>query len=188
LQNAVQVYDLEKRVFARGGEGTRDATESAFVCKDGYVFLAAPLALSASWAGLLAWMEEEGFDGLARLRSADWADRPTRARALMHREFRTLFERFIADKTKAELGAEALRRKIVMAPVSRVADLPSNPQLVFRRYFQKVAMPQFGREVLFPGAPYRLSEPVWRIDRGAPALGEHNEELFGRAVSKIAQR
>ncbi|WP_353181619.1 CoA transferase [Bosea sp. (in: a-proteobacteria)] len=188
LQNAVQVYDLENRILARGGEGIRDATESAFTCKDGHVFLAAPLALSASWSGLLKWMEEEGFDGLARLREPDWADRPTRARAPMRAEFRALFERFIADKTKAELGAEALRRKIVMAPVSRIADLHTDPQLVFRRYFQKVAMPGLGREVSFPGAPYRLSEPVWRIDRGAPALGEHDEDILGRASSKIAHR
>ena len=47
LQNAIQVYDLEGRISMRGGEGTRDATESAFACKDGYVFLAAPLSLSA---------------------------------------------------------------------------------------------------------------------------------------------
>jgi len=187
LQNAVQVYDLENRILARGGEGIRDATESAFVCKDGYVFLAAPLALSASWAGLLNWMEQEGFDGAARLREAQWADRPKRATAPMRAEFRELFERFIADKTKAELGAEALRRKIVMAPVSRVSDLHTDPQLIFRRYFQKVAMPGLGREVPFPGAPYRLSEPVWRIDRGVPALGEHDGDVLGRVTSKIAQ-
>lgn len=188
LQNAIQVYDLEGRVFARGGEGTRDATESAFVCKDGHVFLAAPLALSASWSGLLGWMRDEEFDGLARLRESDWADRPKRATAPMHREFRALFERFVADKTKAELGATALRRKIVMAPVSAIADLPLDPQLVFRRYFQKVALPGLGREVPFPGAPYRLSEPVWHIDRGAPRLGEDNEAVLGTATARQARQ
>jgi benzylsuccinate CoA-transferase BbsE subunit len=179
LQNAIQVYDLEGRVSSRGGEGVRDATESAFACKDGYVFLAAPLALSASWTGLLAWLKEERFDGLPRLLEPDWADRPTRATAAMKEEFRALFERFVADKTKAELGAEALKRKIVMAPVSRIADLELDPQLVFRRFFRKVAMPGLGREVAFPGAPYRLSEPLWRIDRAAPLLGEDNASLLG---------
>jgi benzylsuccinate CoA-transferase BbsE subunit len=188
LQNAVQVYDLEGRVMSRGGEGVRDATESAFPCKDGYVFLAAPLSLPASWGGVLAWMKDEGFDGLARLQSPDWQDRPMRATATMKQEFRTLFERFISQKTKAELGAEALKRKIIMAPVSRIADLQTDPQLVFRRYFQKVAMPGLGRDALFPGAPYRLSEPVWRIDRPAPRLGQDNDAVLGTTSARQARQ
>ncbi|PTM43425.1 CoA transferase [Bosea sp. 124] len=188
LQNANQVYDLEGRVSSRGGEGVRDATESAFVCKDGYVFLAAPLSLSASWSGLLQWMRDENFDGLARLSQPDWADRPLRATAPMKDEFRALFERFVADKTKAELGAEALRRKLVMAPVSRIADLQADPQLIFRRYFQKLAVPGLGKDAVFPGAPYRLSEPLWRLERGAPRLGEDNDAILGAVSARQSLR
>jgi benzylsuccinate CoA-transferase BbsE subunit len=184
LQNAVQVYDLEGRVPSRGGEGVRDATESAFACKDGYVFLAAPLSLGASWNGLLAWMKQEEAAGLDRLLAPGWAHRPTRATAPMRAEFRRLFEAFIAGKTRAELGAEALRRKIVMAPVSRIGDLPHDPQLVFRRYFQTLAVPGLGAEVPFPGSPYRLSEPLWRIARGAPHLGEDNAALLGAGIAR----
>lgn len=165
LQNAPQVYDLEGQVMSRGGEGVRDATEAAFACKDGYVFLAAPLSLSVSWNALLTWMKDEGFDGVSRLLQDDWKDRPTRATTAMKAEFRPLFERFVANKTKAELGAEALRRKLVMAPVSRIADLQADPQLLFRRFFHTV--PILGKDVAFPGPPYRLSEPLWRIDRAA---------------------
>jgi benzylsuccinate CoA-transferase BbsE subunit len=183
LQNAPQAWDLEGLVSMRGGEGIRDATEGAFVCKDGYVFLAAPLALSASWSGLLGWMKEDGFDGLEILLSADWQDRPTRATAPMKHTFKVLFERFVAERTKVELAAEALRRKVVMAPVSRIADIPHDPQLLFRRFFRKIAIPGLGREVALPGAPYRLSEPVWRIDRAAPRLGEDNDALLGGAAA-----
>lgn len=188
LQNTLQVYDLEGRVFARGGEGTRDATESSFPCKDGHVFLAAPLSLSASWAGLLDWMREEGFAGLERLQAAVWKNRATRATAPMAEEFRGIFEPFIADKTKAELGAQALARKICLAPISGIADLPADPQLIFRRYFRNVAMPALGRELAFPGAPYRLSEPVWRIDRAAPRLGEDTSVLLGGDAAAAPRR
>lgn len=170
LQNAPQVYDLEGQVMSRGGEGVRDATESAFACKDGYVFLAAPLSLSVSWNALLTWMKDEGFDGVNRLLQDDWKHRPTRATEAMKAEFRPLFERFVANKTKAALSAEALKRKLVMAPVSRIADLQTDPQLLFRQYFHKVAMPGLGKDVAFPGPPYRLSEPLWRVDRPAPPL------------------
>lgn len=186
LQNAPQAWDLEGHISVRGGEGMRDATENAFRCKDGYVFLAAPLSLSASWSGLLAWMREESFDGLDELLSDAWKDRPTRATASMKHRFRDLFSRFIAGKTRAELAAEALRRKVVMAPVARIADLPQDPQLVFRRFFQKMPGASLGREVLLPGAPYRLSEPLWRLQRAAPRLGEDNTALLG--VSASGQR
>jgi benzylsuccinate CoA-transferase BbsE subunit len=187
LQNAPQAWDLERLISVRGGEGIRDATESAFVCKDGYVFLAAPLSLSASWSGLLAWMKEDRFDGLDILLGDDWKDRPTRATAPMKETFKILFERFVADRTKAELAAEALRRKVVMAPVSQIADIPQDPQLLFRRFFRKVAIPGLGREVALPGAPYRLSEPVWQIERAAPRLGEDNDAILGGAAAAARQ-
>jgi benzylsuccinate CoA-transferase BbsE subunit len=187
LQNAIQAWDLERHVSVRGGEGIRDATEGGFVCKDGYVFLAAPLSLKVSWTGLLAWMKAEGFDGLDTLLTPAWNDRPTRATATMRDQFRALFERFVADKSKAELTAEALRRKIVLAPVSRIADLPHDPQLLFRQYFHKLAIPGLGREVAMPGAPYRLSEPLWRLDRAAPRLGEDNATVL-EAGSADARR
>lgn len=174
LQNAVQVYDLEGRISSRGGEGTRDATESAFVCADGYVFLAAPLALVASWGGLLAWMTEEGHPGVARLREPDWQDRSLRATEPMKIEFRALFEDFVRTKTKAELRDVALARKICMAPVSRIADLQDDPQLVYRRFFG--VLPD---GTAIPGAPYRLSEPLWRIERDAPAAGQDNAAILG---------
>ena len=181
LQNAPQAWDLEGHISVRGGEGIRDATENAFRCKDGYVFLAAPLSLSASWSGLLAWMKDEGFDGRDTLMATEWADRPTRATAPMKQAFRALFERFVAERSKAELSAEALRRKIVMAPVSRIADLPQDPQLVFRRFFHKLPMPGLGRDMAMLGAPYRLSEPVWQLNRAAPLPGEDNDAVLGAA-------
>ena len=99
----------------------------------------------------------------------------------MKQQFRDLFSRFVADKTRTELATKALRRKIVMAPVARIADLPQDPQLVFRRFFQKMPGTALGREVLLPGAPYRLSEPLWRLQRGAPHLGEDNVALLNEA-------
>ncbi len=179
LQNAPQVWDLERRILSRGGEGIRDATEDIFACRDGHVFLAAPLALPMSWKAVLDWMREESHPGLARLNEADWADRPKRATAAMKAEFRTNFESFIAGKTRAEMRGQALRRKIVMAPVSRVGDLADDPQLIFRRFFADVAHPALGRPLRFPGAPYRLSEPVWSIDGAAPRAGEHGADLTG---------
>ncbi len=177
LQNALQVWDLESRVSVRGGEGTRDATEQVLPCRDGHVFVASTLSIPASWRALVAWMQQEGHPAGQRFAEPDWADRRTRTTGPMHREFRALFGDFIAGRTMVELRAEALARKIIMAPVSRIADLPDDPQLLFRRFFHDVPHPALGRSLRFPGAPYRLSEPVWHIDRPAPLPGQHSTEL-----------
>ncbi len=172
LQNATQVWDLEQRISRRGGEGTRDATENIFACQDGYVFLAAPLQLPKIWQALVAWIAESGLPGHDMLAGPEWSDRTRRNSSELHGRFRELFERFTADKTKRQLRDEALARKIILAPVSSFADVLDDPQLVFRDFFRTTQSTLLEREVLFPGAPYLTSEPIWAIDRAAPAAGD----------------
>lgn len=169
LQNALQVWDLERRVSTRGGEGTRDATEDVFPCRDGHVFLAAPPSLPNSWNGLLSWMDERGHPSAAALRDERWTDREWRKTHPAKQAFRELFVAFAGGLTKAELREGAIPRKIVMAPVARLPDLPEDPQLRHRGFFRQLGGHRF------PGAPYALSEPVWRV-APAPALGESRTE------------
>ncbi len=187
LQNALQVWDLEQRISVRGGVGTRDATEQVLPCRDGHIFVASSLGIPASWKAITAWMQEEGHPGGQRFTEADWQNRRNRSTGPMHAEFRTIFGSFVANRSAAELRQEALSRKIIMAPVSRIADLPADPQLVFRRFFRDVPHPALGRSLRFPGAPYRLSEPVWHIDRPAPLPDEHGAEVLGQGVPRAAQ-
>lgn len=169
LQNAVQVWDLEQRVSIRGGEGTRDATEDVFPCRDGHVFLAAPPALPNSWNGIVDWMAERGHPSAEALRESRWEDREWRKTREAREAFFDIFTAFTGDLTKAELREGAMTRKIIMAPVARFPDLPHDPQLAHRGFFREVD----GRR--FPGAPYALSEPVWR-PAPAPELGETRHE------------
>ena len=46
------------------------------------------------------------------------------------------------------------------------------------RGFQ-TAVAHDGRDVLYPGAPYKFEKTPWRISRRAPRLGEHDEEVLG---------
>ncbi len=170
LQNAIQVWDLEGRISTRGGEGTRDATEDVFPCKDGFVFLAAPPALPNSWNGIVGWMEEAGHPSGAALREVEWNDREWRKTQDAKDRFRALFTAFTTNLTKAELRDGAMARKIVMAPVARFPDLPDDPQLCHRGFFRRVG------GYRFPGPPYALSEPLWQV-APAPALGERREDF-----------
>jgi benzylsuccinate CoA-transferase BbsE subunit len=167
LQNAIQVWDLEKRVSHRAGEGTRDASENIYECRDGHVFLASPPTTGVSWKGLMAWMTEVNHPSRIPFSEPHWLDRKYRSRPEARAEFKPLFEAFTRGFTRQELVDNALKRRIVMAPVSRVRDVLDDPQLAHRDYFV-----QLGEDrPRFPGAPYKMSEPVWGVSP-PPALGQ----------------
>jgi crotonobetainyl-CoA:carnitine CoA-transferase CaiB-like acyl-CoA transferase len=42
-------------------------------------------------------------------------------------------------------------------------------------------------EVRVDGLPVRMSRTPWRIETGAPCLGEHNEAVFGRLLGLSAE-
>lgn len=170
LQNAIQVWDLERRVSIRGGEGTRDATEDVFPCADGFVFLAAPPSLAASWAGLVGWMLEERHPSGSALSEPRWQDREWRLTAEARAAFRTAFCAFIPHRTRDALRAAAIERRIVMAPVARVHDLAEDRQLRDRGFFAPLAAGPAGASIPFPGAPYAMSPPLWQV-APAPAPG-----------------
>jgi len=176
LQNAIQVWDLERRISMRGGEGTRDATEDLFACADGYVFLAAPITLGVSWRELVRWMAECGHPSAEILQEERWSDRPWRTTREAKRLFREAFEAFLTGFTKRELTEQAIARKIVLGPVSRISELFGDEQLVHRRFFVAIKDGESGKPIAFPGAPYKLSADAWKV-RPAPALGEDNRLL-----------
>ena len=47
-----------------------------------------------------------------------------------------------------------------------------------RGYQVEVEHPERDAPVRYPGAPYKLPASPWRIRSRAPALGEHDEEVF----------
>ncbi|WP_178372268.1 CoA transferase [Pollutimonas bauzanensis] len=168
LQNSIQMWDFEKKISMRGGEGTRDASEDMFACKDGLIFLAAPRTLGVSWNSLVAWICETGHPAGAELSTERWADRVWRLGGEAKRILRETIESFTCQYTKQELTQEAIKRKVVMAPVNTVRDVLDDPQLQYRNYFEQMSLAHCGASVQFPGAPYRLSEPVWSVSPSSP--------------------
>ncbi len=163
LQNSVQMWDFEKKVSMRGGEGTRDASEDMFACKDGLIFLAAPRSLGVSWNALVQWIVETGHAAGEELTKERWADRVWRLSGEAKRILRETLESFTRDYTQEELTREALARKIVMGPVAKVLDVLDDPQLQHREYFTTLELAHARGRARFPGAPYRMSEPVWQV-------------------------
>jgi benzylsuccinate CoA-transferase BbsE subunit len=171
LQNSIQVWDYEGRVSMRGGEGTRDATEDMFACKDGRIFLTAHLAIGVSWKALLDWIHETGHPAWEELSSERWKNRTWRMTAEAKAIMRPTLESFTRLYTKEELTREGQRRKIVLGPVSTVLDVLDDPQLAHQHFFRTLAILAGSGPVAFPGAPYHFSEPVWSVTP-APSLGQ----------------
>ena len=166
LQNAIQVYDLEDRISMRGGEGTRDCSEDHFPCKDGYVFTVVSPMLGDMWNTFLGWLAEVSPDTAQALSDPKWRDRPWRTTAEAKAEYRRLVEPVYAGLTRTELRDIAVARRLIFAPVARVSDLFTDDQLSLGQFFVDHLLAETGVAVKLPGAPYRLSEPVWRIGTG----------------------
>ena len=148
------------------------APSGTYRCSDGTVYLMVNRPLH--WRALAEWIHEttgneEVLDPMF--------DGPSSNR-LAHRELLDVFigeltSRFTADA----FYHEAQRRHLAVTPVNTATAVAEDPHLAARNYFVEVEHPTAGT-LKQPGAPYRHSKTPWRIARPAPAIGQHNEEIF----------
>lgn len=85
---------------------------------------------------------------------------------------------FLMEHTKEELFQMCLERRIPFAPLYTVDEVVTHSHLQARRYFVEMSREDTG-PLIYPGAPYKLSETPCAYTRPAPQLGEHNAEVFG---------
>jgi crotonobetainyl-CoA:carnitine CoA-transferase CaiB-like acyl-CoA transferase len=85
--------------------------------------------------------------------------------------------RFFLTKTKKELYREALKRRILLAPIADARDISENPQLRVRDFWDNVEHPELGGTVPYCGPFLKSSEASLTIRRRPPLIGEHNEEI-----------
>lgn len=157
-------------------------------CRDGHVSL---LVLFGPSLGpfsrrLFEWMEEEGACTAAD-RDKDWinlglqlwsGEEPTSE----WERLRDLVAAFVRTKTKAELMAAALERKVLFAPLTTPAELAGLAQLETRGYWDDVAT---------GAGTFRFPGPFCRFGSGAPPragrpprLGEHSAEVLATAADR----
>ena len=84
---------------------------------------------------------------------------------------------FFARHTMAELFEGARRRGVMLFPVYESKDLLSDRQLQARGFWADVEHPVLG-SITCPEAFARFSETPLEIRRAAPAIGEHNSEIY----------
>jgi len=157
-----------------------------FPCKDGHVVCTFGGGAFAggvqSSKALVEWANEEGM--AMEFKDFDFAgqwDVATVTQEETNRRFGIIGE-FLMTKTKAELYEESVKRSIMLAPCNTYEDVSRSAQLEARGFWEEVKHPDLGETITYPGAPLRMEETPWRIQRPAPLIGEHNEEVYGREL------
>lgn len=149
-----------------------------FQCQDGYVYL---------------WMSEPGhWNGLSSLMGdpAWMVDFPQRWLELHLTEeriqrCRTHIAQWMKDQRRLEVATRAQKLGVPLVAVNTAKDLFESEQMQFRGFFAQVDHPVLGR-LPYPTVPYRLSDTPARIERPAPLLGQHTEEILRAAASRSA--
>jgi len=145
-------------------------------CKDGHVVCGAREEYQwRAYIGLVAgdkWEEDERFKGLL--------DGEFDIAVFLAEAGPTIWPmvtEWASSRTREEITAAAQSRGIPIVPCNSTEELFRSPQFSERQFLVEIDHPRTGK-LRYPGAPYHLSETPWRVDRPAPLLGQHNEEIY----------
>ncbi len=98
---------------------------------------------------------------------------------------------FTSRRTKAELMDMAQRNEVLVGSLETLADVAASPQLAHRRYWRALEHREIGRAFNYPGPFARFDGTPIQYRRPAPAVGEHNHEIFigelGLSKSRMAE-
>jgi len=153
---------------------------SNFPTKDGFVeiSLAGGPIFGSSSRALVELMDSEG------MATKELLDRKWEAVSMATVEqeeldyISTVVEKYCASHTSMEIYDEAIKRNIMLAPLSTTEQLLENPQLKYREAWVEVEHPELGASILYPGPWSRFTRTPLVINRRAPLIGEHNREIY----------
>ena len=138
-------------------------------CKDGYIVF--QINETHHWQGLVQLMG-----------NPEWAQDPVYLDGEERgRRFRTEIRPRIVEWAKnyprEEIYHQGQAANSPFAMVNSPADVAGSDHLKSRGFFVEVEHPVAGK-VRQPGAPFIMSETPWAVERPAPTMGQHNEEIL----------
>lgn len=142
-------------------------------CKDGFVVMVLVLGAQGAFGfdAAMTWIGEQGGldPDLCEVDWLTWIQQLQQGTLDLERARRGLdqFLAYLRTMTKAEIHAQAVAQKWLIAPVNTAADLLADPQLAARKFWTEVDGD------LLPGPFARLSRTPIEYRASAPRLGEH---------------
>ena len=169
-ENAIVNFTVDSVVATPlGNEHPFARPYGQYACKDGHVFF-------GSYSDKL-WRESCMIFGEPEL--ADDPEIDTMVKrfddATYQRRLKPVIERWFSSRTKAELEAMAGDR-IALTPIKSIDEVVADPHLRAREMFVPVQLEGASIEVF--GSPIKLSATPALSVGAAPALGQHNREVY----------
>jgi crotonobetainyl-CoA:carnitine CoA-transferase CaiB-like acyl-CoA transferase len=145
-----------------------------FPCLDGkWMFTRVP-GDTPGWKRLVDWLDESGM--AVDLREERFDDPAVRRQEMGH--ITQVVEAFCATHNADDLYHGAQRRGMVWGTVRSPDEIVEDEHLRARGFFVELPHPEIGRSFEYVGAPYRFGATPWSLQRRAPLLGEHNDEIL----------
>lgn len=146
-------------------------------CKDGHVVIVTPQ--EKQWEALMELIGRPDWTREEWLRIPEERDRRTP-------EINEHLIEWLMQHTKEEVFRKGQALSCPVSPLFSVQDQANSEQFAAREFFQEIEHQVIGR-TRFPTSPYRFSESPWRLERSAPLLGEHNQEIYGGSLGYSAR-
>ena len=162
-------YSVTGEVPERTGHSQSTTVAETYQCRDGYarIFVNQPdhWKRFVDWLGRPPELLDPKYENVQnRFPLRQTIDRLVEARTLNY-EAKKFFDEF-----------QSLR--LAAAPINSPSAFLTDEQTQQRAYVTTVEHGRLGRHD-FPGDPYQFSESPWRVERGAPQLGEHQQQIGG---------
>ena len=188
LANSLAGYVIEGSVIVRQGSyrqtGAGTFMRITWPCKDGFVNFQFSGGASSGQSvnNFVRWMADEGMAD-EYLLSLDFKNLGygTVTMEMMDKIVPPV-SRFLRERTKQELFAGAIERRILLFPVATLGDILEDPQLDARGFFRTLDSPDFPAPVTMLGPFARASAAPIKALGAAPKLGEHNGDIYEREL------
>ena len=149
---------------------TESFATGVFPCKDGYVTIMGGSIFFPKLAAMLEMPE--------LLEHPVYADLTEQAKPEVGEEFLAILQPWLLERTKREVWEAAQAQNMLSSPVYTTEDILADPHYKERGFWVDIDHPLAGT-FKYPGAPFKMSETPWQIQRPAPLLGQHNDEVLG---------
>jgi crotonobetainyl-CoA:carnitine CoA-transferase CaiB-like acyl-CoA transferase len=146
----------------------RDGFGWSMPCKDGWMVIATNE--EHQWVALVKLMGDPEWARDERYREAQY-------RAHHLEEIEPHVSEWMMNHTQEEIYHRGQALGLTVSPVTSAEEVVNSRQLEARGFFVEVNHPEAGK-IKQPSVPYQLSETPWALDRPAPLLGQHNEEIY----------
>jgi crotonobetainyl-CoA:carnitine CoA-transferase CaiB-like acyl-CoA transferase len=189
--NSLPYWEMYEIVLTRGiykspiprPDGTTIYIPLMWPCKEGWVIFypIGGASFAESTSLLVQWMDEEGMAGELKGHDFSKDSTVTITQEDMDRQ-RALFEAFFMKRTQQEIYEQAIKRKIMVAPVSSPKELAENPHLAARDFYVKIGHPELADTLTYCGAFAKSSDTPLSNWRRAPLIGEHNRDIYEKEL------